>query len=250
MENFNNSIDERNKVLLENITNAGVKIDFIINRDFEFWAVKCNWCYTIASPNNIPSPEMLAHELLHILVEINGTLPMKELVKILRPDTCRFQIDSLLSINNHLNHCKMLGHYVKAGFEAESFLANNGNVHLLDILTAISFLKTQFDFCKSLKNRYTIALVTELIDLSVSIKYLEIQNHYSSQKTIDLELMYDVLSATDTELFNSIYSELTTWTLSVSYCNYDFYCSLNIALEKLGYPVQESWTAWEREIIV
>lgn len=245
MENFNNSIDERNKVLLENITNAGVKIDFIINSDFEFWAVKCNWCYTIASPNNIPSPEMLAHELLHILVEINGTLPMKELVKILRPDTCRFQIDSLLSIDNHLNHCKMLGHFINAGFQPEKFLANYDKAHLVDILVAIGILKGRFEISKSRQKRYKIELVTELIDLSVSVKYLEIHNDLSNKPILEIQTLCNELNFCDPELFGVIYNELTIWTHSASYCNYDFYYSLNLALEKLGYPVEAAWPEWE-----
>jgi hypothetical protein len=245
---FNNSIDERNKQLLSDLESNGVQIDFEEKPEFQSWAVQARQRFGIVAPNSESSPESLAHELLHIKMNVLGFIPSNTITDIFKSNNSRFDIGDFSLIQNNLAHLRMLPEFVSMGYDMNLFVQNDGEEFLQkDLVPSILKFKIEFDSNKSLGFRQSIQTITLLIKILIEIKQFEIQNLISKTTKIDTDELLKMLAESDQELVNSIFNQITAWVDSGTYFNYDFYYNLNLALEELGYPTKENWSDWQFE---
>lgn len=242
---FNNSIDEKNTVLLNELESGGIQIEFEIRKDLQHWGVQPRYKFAIAAPDENPSAEMLAHELLHIKLNVLGFLPTSIIMDFYYPGNCHFDTKQISNLQNQLAHIKMLPLFVELGYSADKFTANHGNDFFLkDLIPSTVKLRAMFEIFKKGGLRPSIDVVTEFIINIVCIKQCEGEYSLTGKKLIDTESLISELKAADDLLFNAIYEELTKWTDAKTYRNSFLYQNLNFRLYQLGYPVESDWSSW------
>jgi hypothetical protein len=242
---FNDSIDEKNAELLNELESAGIQIEFEIRKDLQHWGVQPRYKFAIAAPDENSSPEMLAHELLHIKLNVLGFLPTSIIMDFYYPGNCHFDTKQISNLQNQLAHIKMLPLFVELGYPADKFTINHGNDFFLkDLIPSTIKLRAMFGLFKKGGLRPSIDLVTEFIINIVCIKQYEVEHSLTGKKVIDTESLISELKAADEPLFNAIYEELTKWTDVKTYRNSFLYQNLNFRLYQLGYPVESDWSSW------
>jgi hypothetical protein len=246
---FNNSVDDKNSILLNELESNGVQIDFENKSDFKSWAVQPRYKYGIVAPNHQANPESLAHELLHIKMNILGFIDTNTISDIFKSNNCHFATEELSTIQNILAHLRMLPEFVAMGYAMEKFVVNDGEeFYTKELLPAIIKFKIAFDINERIYKKQTIYIVTQLLKIIISIKHCEIENSFIKENRINTGEFIQLLRESDGELFDCIYQELTDWVNSGSYSNYDFYVNLNAKLFELHYPVEMEWEKWLNEI--
>lgn len=245
---FNASVDSNNSVLLKELEDAGIQIDFEIKNDFKYWAVQDRPKYVIAAPDSTTNAESLAHELLHIKIDESGFLSTKNIMTIFGPYNCCFGSKELPTWQNILAHCKMIPEFVKLGYPVEKFVANHGNEFIVsELLPIVAKLAGMDSFYRENSIKRPIDFITDFVAVIISTKNLEIENRYSSKILLNHDGIYDELKKIDEGLFNSVYNELTNWVDSQCNSNFHFYTNLTNHLFNLGYPLEANWSKWEQE---
>ena len=242
--NFDNSIDSKNRNLLNELTKAGVEIDFEENTDFKSWAVQPKYKYRIVAPNKESDPEALTHELLHIELNILGFLHTNIISDIFIEENTRFSTSKLSDIQNQLAHLKMLPNFVSLGYKANDFISNNIEANQ-DIKRGLINLKTSFELSNQLNQKYDIKTITQFFYLFIIVKNRELENYYSKEENPNLEEYYALLKSCNEELYQRIEIELNDWISQQFSFNYKFYDRINNHLKELGYPTESEWTKWK-----
>jgi hypothetical protein len=202
---FNNSVDNKNQDLLNQLEELGVQIEFEHKPEFDNWAVQSRYKYAIVAPNREASPESLAHELLHIRMNIMGFLNTNTITDIFKSNNCRFNTSELSTIQNILAHLKMLPEFVDMGYKVENFIANDGNEFFTtELLPAIMNFKLAFDVNKKIFVKQSINTITLLLKIIITIKHCEIENSMLSRKRIDTEGFIKMLRESDEKLYRLV----------------------------------------------
>lgn len=244
---FNNSIDIKNSVLLKELENLNIQIEFEIKPEFEFWGMHDRPRYVIAAPNEMSNPEMLTHELLHIKLDELGFLKTSTILIIFNSHNCCFISKALIEWQNNLAHCKMIPEFVKLGYPVEKFTANYGcAIFFKDFFQMIAQLKNLKEFQEKNSLKPSISFITNFITILISTKNIEIENKFAQKILFNHNDICTELEKIDKRLFNSIYSELTSWIESSS-SNFHFYNNLTNRLFHLGYPTEANWNEWQKE---
>lgn len=245
MTRFNDSIDDKNAPLLNEIESAGVQIEFEVHQELEYWGVQPRYKFAIAAPDENRNPEMLAHELLHIKLNILGFLPTPVIMDFFYPGNCHFDTKQISNLQNQLAHIKMLPLFVELGYSADKFTANHGNDFFVnDLIPSIGKIQATFERVKMNGEKPPIDVVTEFIISIACIKQYEVENALTGKKVIDTEPLITTLKAADNDLFDTIYGEITRWTEAQTYRNSFLYQNLNFRLHQLGYPSESEWLSW------
>src|SRR5690242_12285735 len=126
-DRFNGSIEEKNEKLLKKLEEeADVQIEFNVSSEKDSWSVHPKFKYVINAPNKLPDPPALAHELLHILMDVCGFIPIHILVNVFTNRNCRFDTSHIPHWENSLCHCKMILYFKNLGYHGIQFTPVEG----------------------------------------------------------------------------------------------------------------------------
>jgi len=165
------SINEKNKVLYEKLKSAGVEISFEIDPNVTVWYVQQKFSFKIASPNDIPNPAAMAHELFHVALNLKGFWEGFSVYKLFNERNSLFDPESIGILNNSLAHFKMIDDFLQMGFHVDEFLQDTPKQYFLEGIV--------FQIPKMILKHKTgladICLETlEIIQLCASLKLFEL----------------------------------------------------------------------------
>lgn len=243
---YNDSIDDKNIALLDELERSGVQIEFEIKEELGNWGVQERLKFAIAAPNNLKNSELFAHELLHIKLNILGFLTTPVITSIFRPHNCHFDTGQFSNIQNQLAHLRMLPLFLELGYDANKFVANHGDIFLVEeLLPSTGRLTALFGLFREIVSKPSIDMVTEFIVNILCLHQYENYYRLTGEKGVDIEALKEMLRNADENLLNVIYTQVSEWTRSGTFSNYDFYHNLNCELYNLGFPIQSNWAEWQ-----
>lgn len=125
------SMNQQNEALYKKLTDAGVEVDFGIDPAVPCWNVRESFRYKISSPDSIPNPEGMAHELLHIELLQKGFKGGYVIYSYFNEYNSLFTPDFIGGLNNDLAHYKMFNDFLKMGYSADAFLQDTPKAYFL-----------------------------------------------------------------------------------------------------------------------
>jgi hypothetical protein len=231
-----NSIDEQNKALLDHLAEKGVEISLAVEPDIPSWRVKTT--YKISSPNDKANPAGLAHELLHIDLNLKGFAD--DNCTSIQFDTrnSAFSYEFVCQTNNNLAHFKMIDKFVSMGYSVDTFLQDTPKKYYLNsIIHTINALELKhetgtLEICKE---------ILVIINLIAGTKLFELYKIKDPSTTQGLHpgIVLDPLKKINSELVSEIEKLFEDWYNTPSTNNLYFFQLLDIALKKHGIPTYD-----------
>ena len=243
-DRFNGSIDEKNGQLLKNLEEeAGVQIEFNVTPEKETWSVYPRFKYVINAPNELPDAPALAHELLHIMMDVCGFIPPLTLLRVLTNRNCRFDTSHIEHWENSLCHCKMIYHFKNLGYQGIQFTPVEGvKLYGGHEMSGFKIIQRECSIRRFNDEIIPPFIISCFIGMLIVTKEYELQFSDYDDKPFDAEDNYHRLRNSHPVLFEALKGELDAWVSEVrNYSNVDFYNRINAALGKLGYPIADPY---------
>ena len=232
---LDNSIDERNKALYEELRKAGVEIEFSINPQAEVWNVRPIYKYKIESPDNVPNHAAMAHEMLHVKLNLRGFDGVLNIYKYYNERTSLFDLEFIGDFNNTLAHFKMFQSFLDMGFHVDEFLKDTPKKYFLDgIIMQIPLLILAHKAGTAKKCEEALAI----IQLYTSLRFFDLYLPYKDQTTnaVLTEPLRDQLREEFPDLIGYLDGFIDEWINADTVNNKGFYDRLDWMLKQLGYP--------------
>lgn len=134
------SFDDRNRPLYDQLIKAGIEINFEINPDANSWYVRTQRRFAIGAPDITPHCAGMAHELLHIKLYATGFSSDLDVYKYYNEKNSICTIEFISDLNNSLAHFMMLDEFLQMGYNIDDFLKDTPKETLLDgLLVNVAF---------------------------------------------------------------------------------------------------------------
>ncbi|WP_127125076.1 hypothetical protein [Pseudoflavitalea rhizosphaerae] len=225
------SFDQENKKLYDFLTEKGACILFEENSGIPCWRVQT--CYKISAPTNIPDPAAMAHELLHVKLNLMGFTDDIYTYSHFNVRNSPFSIEFIGHMNNDLGHFKMLDEFLTMGYSVDEFLQDTPKDYFLGGM----FMKVVV--LQTLNNAGTIDLCKEILGIIQLISGAKLFELYkikdpSTENGLHPDLILSPLKEINNELTSEIENLFQQWQVSDTLNNLWFYANLDAILKKYG----------------
>lgn len=229
------SLNDANKALLERLQNV-TEINLAEEPGMPCWQVATT--YKISAPNAEPNPSAMAHELLHIQLQIKGFAENNIILYNFNHQNTAFTPEFIGPMNNNLAHFKMIDDFISMGYSVDDFLQDTPKEYFLkDMIFTTTVLMLKFktgslELCKE---------ILEIIHLIAGAKLFELykMKDPSTENGLHPDAVLVPLKEISAELVTEIENLFEEWIKLNTINNLWFYQILDSILKKHGVPNHE-----------
>lgn len=229
------SLNEQNNVLLEKLRKI-YKIEFEIDPSIPSWQVGNS--YKISAPSADINPAAMAHELLHIDLDLKGFADNIYTYTLFNSKVTAFSPEFIGPMNNNLAHFKMIDDFVQMGYPVDSFLQDTPKQYFLKgMIYKTIGLRTRFE-AGALELSQEIL---EIIHLITGTKLFELYNKIDPTISTGLhpDLVLGPLKEINFQLVTDIENLVEEWKKPEINNNIWFFSELDKILKAHGIPNYE-----------
>jgi hypothetical protein len=214
-----NSLNDANKKLYDKLIAAGAEIQFIVEENAESWFMRVR----------------MAHELLHILVDLKGFWSSRHVYKFFNEQNSSFTIEFINAMCNDLAHFKMLDDYIEMGYHVDDFLQKTPKQYFVEGTFVNTGLLLAMHKAGTRKICEDILRITRLVGEAKLFELYKLKDP-STVNGVHPDLVLNPLREIDKELVDGLVQLYIDWNENNTVDNLQFFIRLNLFLQKKGIP--------------